>query len=55
MGLIRKSLSLGTLGMIDFKSDKERIAHSTKESAKQAKMQTKALKEQLELQRKLQG
>ena len=55
MGLIRKAMSVGTIGLIDFKSDKERIASNTKESAKQAKQQTKALREQLKLQQKLQG
>lgn len=53
MGIIRKTLSTGTLGMIDFKSDKERIAHSTKGAAKEAKKQTKVMKEQLALQKKL--
>ncbi|MGH3783586.1 MAG: SHOCT domain-containing protein [Pseudonocardiaceae bacterium] len=34
MGLIRKSLSLSTAGMVDFRSDKERIARSTRITAR---------------------
>lgn len=45
MGLIRKSLSLSTVGLIDFKSDKERIAASSKKQVKALKEQNKLLKE----------
>lgn len=34
MGLIRKSMSLSTMGMVDFRSDKERIARSTRITAR---------------------
>lgn len=45
MGVIRKSMSFSTLGLVDWKSDKERIAASSKKSERQAKKQTKLLKE----------
>lgn len=38
--------SLSTLGAVDFKSDKERTASYTKASAKQAKEQTRLMREQ---------
>jgi len=41
MGLFRKTLSLTTVGLVDFRSDKERIAAYTKDSAKQARRQTR--------------
>jgi len=47
MGLIRKSLSLTTLGAVDFRSDKER-------TAAYAKATKKATKEQLKLMKKAQ-
>lgn len=46
MGLFRKMTSLSTLGAVDFKSDKERTASYTKASAKQAKEQTRLMREQ---------
>lgn len=46
MGLTRKVLSVSTLGLIDFRSDKERTAAYTKAAKKQAKKQTKLLKRQ---------
>jgi hypothetical protein len=33
MGIIRKTMSLSTLGAVDFRSDKERIARSTRQTA----------------------
>ncbi len=53
MGLIRKLSSISTLGAIDLRSDKERIARSTKANVAATKKQTKVLKEQLKLQRQL--
>lgn len=50
MGVIRKTMSMSTLGLIDFRSDKERIARSTRHTAKAAKEQTKLLQHQLEAQ-----
>ncbi|MFF3249769.1 hypothetical protein ACFYWP_01895 [Actinacidiphila glaucinigra] len=55
MGMIRKTLSIGTLGLVDFRSDKERTAAYTKATKKQTKKQTKLLKQQIELQKKLGG
>lgn len=37
MGLIRKITSVSTLGVVDFKSDKERIANSTRKGMKAQK------------------
>lgn len=51
MGAIRKSMSLSTFGLIDFRSDKERTAAYTKATKKQAKKQTKLMKQQAKLQR----
>lgn len=50
MGVIRKTLSLSTVGLIDFRSDKERTARSTRQTAKATKQQTKLLQHQLEAQ-----
>jgi hypothetical protein len=50
VGIVRKSLSICTLGLVDFRSDKERIARSTRHTAKQAKQQTKLLQGQLHIQ-----
>jgi hypothetical protein len=46
MGITRKLMSVSTLGLVDFRSDKERTAAYTKAAKKQAKEQTKILKEQ---------
>jgi hypothetical protein len=46
MGLIRKSMSLSTLGLVDFRSDKERIARSSRRTDKAVRAQTKAQAEQ---------
>jgi hypothetical protein len=50
VGIIRKSISVSTLGLVDFRSDKERIARSTRKSAKQAKEQAKLLERQVKAQ-----
>ena len=39
MGVIRKTLSLSTCGLIDFRSDKERIARYTKQTRDVAREQ----------------
>lgn len=44
MGLIRKTMSISTLGIIDLRSDKERIARSTRKTKKAVVQQTKAAK-----------
>lgn len=46
VGVTRKTLSLMTLGLIDFRSDKERIARSTRKTSKEAKKQRKVLQQQ---------
>jgi hypothetical protein len=48
MGLIRKTMSVSTLGMIDYRSDKERMARSarlTKEATRKGNRQQKKLLE----------
>lgn len=47
MGLIRKTLSISTLGMIDFRSDKERAAAYAKTMKKHTKKQTKLMEQML--------
>jgi hypothetical protein len=51
MGLMRKAVSMSTAGMVDFRSDKERVARSARLTKRAAKGQNRLLKEQLELQR----
>lgn len=53
MGLIRKTLSIGTVGLVDWRSDKERAAayargtrKHARRAAREAKKQTKILKQQ---------
>ena len=46
MGLIRKTMSLGTVGMVDFRSDKERTAAYTKATKKEARKQTLLMRQQ---------
>jgi len=48
MGVTRKLLSLSTYGLIDFRSDKERIARSARKSSK---VQQKLLKIEKRLER----
>ncbi|MGA6154416.1 hypothetical protein ACPEIC_13850 [Stenotrophomonas sp. NPDC087984] len=55
MGIIRKTLSVSSLGLIDFRSDKERTAAYTKASKKQLKKQTKLMKQQAKLAKKASG
>src|SRR4051812_17335489 len=43
MGLIRKSVSLSTFGLLDFRSDKERIARNTKKGYKATQLQTRVI------------
>lgn len=51
MGIIRKTMSVGTLGLIDFRSGKEAArraaAKESKANAKLAKAQTKVAKSQM--------
>jgi len=49
VGVTRKTLSVFTAGLIDFQSDKERIARSTRLTKKAIKEQNKLLKKQNEL------
>lgn len=49
MGVTRKMLSVTTAGVVDFKSDKERIAANTKKGAKATKKNNKLLKKQNKL------
>ena len=44
MGIFRKITSITTGGMVDLKSDKERIASNTKKIAKESEKQTKIMK-----------
>lgn len=46
MGVIRKTLSLSTVGLIDLRSDKERIARQSRKQVKATKAQTKVMKKQ---------
>lgn len=46
MGIIRKTMSMGSLGAVDYRSDKERTAAYTKGARKEAKKQTKIMEEQ---------
>ncbi len=53
MGIFRKVTSISTLGMVDMRSDKERIARSAHQSAGEAKKQTKLMQEQFAVQQRL--
>lgn len=46
MGLIRKSLSISSLGVVDYKSDKERTAASARKTKSASRKTNKLLKEQ---------
>ena len=46
MGVIRKTMSMSTLGLVDWKSDKERIAASTRKTKKAVKKNNRLLEEQ---------
>jgi hypothetical protein len=49
MGMIRKTLSVGTAGLVDWRSDKERIARSTRLTKRATKKQNKLIKDQNKL------
>lgn len=53
MGMIRKFMSVSTMGLVDFRSDKERTAAYTRGARTQAKKQTKLMQQQLEAQQAL--
>jgi hypothetical protein len=46
VGLFRKTFSVGSLGAVDFRSDKERTARKTAKGARAAKKANKLMKEQ---------
>jgi len=46
VGLIRKTMSLSSMGLIDFRSDKERIARNTKKTAKNTRESLKLARQQ---------
>lgn len=46
----RKTASVLTVGLIDFRSDKERIARSSKKTAKEAEKQTELMRQMVERQ-----
>jgi large subunit ribosomal protein L7/L12 len=46
MGLIRKMMSVSSMGVVDFRSDKERTAAYTKAAMKEAKKQTELQRQQ---------
>jgi hypothetical protein len=46
VGVIRKTASLSTYGLVDFRSDKERAARSTRLTKRATKKTNKLLKEQ---------
>ena len=46
MGIIRKGLSVSSAGLIDFRSDKERIARKTAKGARAAKKANRLMKKQ---------
>ena len=50
MGIIRKTMSVSTAGLIDFRSDKERAAAYGKGTRKEARKQTKLMEQQLAVQ-----
>jgi Short C-terminal domain len=43
MGVFRKLTSMSTMGLVDFRSDKERIARSTRHSAHELRKQTRLM------------
>lgn len=49
MGIIRKTLSVSTVGLVDFKSDKERMAASARKTKSAARKTNRLLKEQNKL------
>ncbi len=53
MGLIRKAMSISTLGAVDLRSDKERTARSARQSAHELRRQTEMMRQELAMQRAL--
>jgi len=51
MGITRKLMSVSTLGLVDYRSDKERTAAYTKAAKKEAKKQTKIMRDQAKRER----
>ncbi len=51
MGFTRKMMSLGSAGLVDFRSDKERTAAYTQRARRESIKQTKLMQQELELQR----
>src|SRR5436305_12229906 len=49
MGLIRKTLSVSTAGLVDFRSDKERTAAYTRRRRKEAIRQTRLIRQQVSI------
>jgi hypothetical protein len=49
MGMIRKVASFSTYGVIDFRSDKERVARSARLTKRATKKQNKLIKDQNKL------
>lgn len=45
MGITRKMMSLGTVGLVDFRSDKERTAAYTRSTRNAARKQAKAMQQ----------
>ncbi|MGU3438168.1 hypothetical protein ACNHUS_34810 [Actinomycetes bacterium M1A6_2h] len=45
MGIFRKVTSVSTAGLVDLRSDKERIARSARKSSNEVKKQTKLMRE----------
>lgn len=46
MGITRKVMSVSTMGLVDFRSDKERAASNTGKTARAAKKQNKLIAQQ---------
>ena len=54
MGMTRKLLSLGTLGLIDYRSDKELIARNTRRTHSAVLQQTRAIRQEARRDRRAQ-
>jgi regulator of protease activity HflC (stomatin/prohibitin superfamily) len=53
MGFTRKVMSVGSLGLVDFRSDKERTAAYTKAARNEARRQTAVMRQQAKAARQL--
>lgn len=53
MGFIRKTLSVHTVGLIDFRSDKERTARSARLTKSATEKGNRLTKKQIKLQKKI--